>query len=790
MKKRLLTAAVALLAYSAASAQDIFPGADEKTPSRAQYFSWINNTNEGPTEAQTMINLDFFEWLHDEYGMILDIYAFDAGIVDGKNFYGSTKSDRFYKLFPTGLDNVYEKAKGIGTRFGIWGGPDGFGDTEESAQKRIDEFVELCEKYDWALYKFDAVCGKLRPEMEDTFIKFMVESRKHSPDLILLNHRLGLTKSLPYATTFLWNGGETYVDVHNANRTTASHNRVGLMSRGLVPDMKRLTEDHGVCLSSCLDFWDDDLILQSFSRSLILAPEIYANPWLLADSEYPKLARIYNIHRNFGEILVNGMELPESYGLYPVARGDENVRFITLRNLSWEDKEFTINLNEEIGLKGNKNAVSVRLFHPYEKMLGDFKYGSSTTVTVEPFRALLLMVTNDPVAKEKEPYIEGAAFEVIKNVAGEPVEIALLGMPGERATITVPSSAQGVVIDGKPVKSGKHKVQFAGSPLTQPYNRFICDLDKIQVTKDANALYEATVFAADNNALEVRSVERSGETKVEQVKNARDAFFTQAAFVGRGLWDKFLFDGDMSTGFWPTRRHAANPYLPSPCFRLDLGELMEVDSIVFKMENNFALEPILLDEGNFALLSSDLVSWESVTYLSGLSMSIPVDKSIRYLKLARFPQAIAEIEVYNDGKKLPSESFRASNLFSNSSAKKAVAMWSQTVTFDEVAKGSYLSVAINGKHGIEGAYAAMKVDGEYVGAPSRAVSYPTNSWESPAIKRDNNYTYYIPVDESIVGKEVEIFVMCYDSENTNIDPKVWISTNPIPFERIPMTYKK
>jgi len=57
----------------------IFPGADENTLSRAQYFSWINNTNEGPTAKQTMINLDFFQWLHDEYGMILDIYAFDAG---------------------------------------------------------------------------------------------------------------------------------------------------------------------------------------------------------------------------------------------------------------------------------------------------------------------------------------------------------------------------------------------------------------------------------------------------------------------------------------------------------------------------------------------------------------------------------------------------------------------------------------------------------------------------------------------------------------------------------------
>ena len=59
-----------------------FPGADENTPSRAQYFSWINNTNEGATEAQTITNLEFFKWLKDEYGMQLDIYAWDAGNLD------------------------------------------------------------------------------------------------------------------------------------------------------------------------------------------------------------------------------------------------------------------------------------------------------------------------------------------------------------------------------------------------------------------------------------------------------------------------------------------------------------------------------------------------------------------------------------------------------------------------------------------------------------------------------------------------------------------------------------
>ena len=44
-------------------------GADNLTPSIPQYFSWINNTNEGSTEEQTLINLDFFRYLRDTYNM-------------------------------------------------------------------------------------------------------------------------------------------------------------------------------------------------------------------------------------------------------------------------------------------------------------------------------------------------------------------------------------------------------------------------------------------------------------------------------------------------------------------------------------------------------------------------------------------------------------------------------------------------------------------------------------------------------------------------------------------------
>ncbi len=165
----------------------------------------------------------------------------------------------------------------------------------------------------------------------------MQACRKYTPDLIVLNHRVDFGKAAPYVTTNLWNGDETYIDVHMTNLQTATHNRASCISRGLVPGLERMLEDHGVCLSSCLDFWEDDLVMQAFNRCLLLAPELYGNPWFLRDDEYPRLARLFNIHRQYRDILINGMVLAEDqYGENAVSRGDENRRLITLSNLSWE----------------------------------------------------------------------------------------------------------------------------------------------------------------------------------------------------------------------------------------------------------------------------------------------------------------------------------------------------------------------------------------------------------------------------------------------------------------------
>ena len=803
--KLLLFGCLTVVAFNLAHGQEkIFPGADEKTPSRSEYFSWINNTNEGTTETQTFTNLEFFKWLNTQFGMNLDIYAFDAGAIDGKNFYGSMQSDRFKRQFPNGFAPVVSKVKEMNTRLGIWGGPDGFGKTPEEEKLRMDMMVNLCRDYHFELFKMDAVCGQLRPEKYDTFDRMMTDCRKFSPDLILLNHRLNLGKGMVHSTTFLLGGAETYIDVHMANQTTASHHRAGALSRELPPNLTRLTEDHGVCLSSCLDYWEDDLVLQAFNRNLILAPEIYGNPWFLRDDEYPLLVRIFNLHRQYRNILVSGMVLPEKeYGTNAVSRGDEHTRFITLRNLSWAPVQYTVKLDSTVGLK-NAGKVLVRTYHPTEKIIGEYKYGSSVNIEVLPFRSCLVKLSDSSV--ENEFGVAGIDYQIVPNAGHDSLMVQLLAFPGMEKEIKLAgdlSAYKSVKIDGKNALSllkGKSvKIQFDGEKYKSPYHRKLGDMSECPVPGDAESIYEATCFAADNNSLEVRELKRSGSSNIPQVNAAREAFLKQPTFKGRETWDHYLFDGDPSTAFSVlTNLNSINPQ--SITFRLDFGKPLDLDSLVIQTIDDFSLYPLKAEEGNNALVSKDLVSWQSAFFIASKSMKIDFTSfgEIRYLKLLPAPMRILEIMGYKNGVAVDRSRWSASNLFgsysksesrdnSGFSAKKA---WSLPVILDEIPEGSYLCIALDGVHGKEGAFAGVKIDGKYYGCPDRAPSFKSNVWEGKVRETDRNYTYYFPLNKEMVGKKIEVFVLGFDKENLSFKPSVYVSAYPAPYEKKTMVVSR
>jgi hypothetical protein len=777
-------AMAALLVSSPASFSEIVPGATESTPSLAQYFSWINNTNEGSTEAQTLTNLAFFKWLHDEYGMKLDIYAFDAGNIDGPEYYGSMETAKFKAQFPRGFKPVYEYAKSFDCRLGIWLGPDGFGDTPAEEQKRIDMLAGLCRDYEFALFKMDAVCGQLRPEKRDAFARLMTECRKHSPDLILLNHRLDLGDAVSHATTFLWGGAETYIDVHMANSSrTGSHNRVQAISRGMVPDLKRLTEDHGVCISSGLDFWEDDLVLQAFNRSLILAPEIYANPWFLRDDEFPKLARIYNLHRRYRDIMVKGMVLDEArYGPLAASRGDGKTRLITLRNLTWEPATYRVKLDASIGLAA-AGKVNLRRHHPAECILGTFNHGDEVAVEVAPFRSCLLLASSEEIA---EVGLTGSDYELVRDVPGKDVVIRVLGGAGESPAVSLAAGGRKfskATLDGKPVAdlvAGKPvEIAFPGKPDREAWHRKVGAPAACEVPADAEELYETGCFAADNDPLEFRSLRRSGPTAVPQVKAARDAFMGQPIIGERGILQQYLFDGKAETVYDFLRMREREP--ESRFLRVDLGMVQPIDHLLLEAPAQGDLLHAEVTAARSAQVSADLKTWTPAKLVQdGRNLRIECGgQSVRYVRTNLVPSKLAEIRGVAGGKEIDRGGWRMTYLFP--AFRKVQKAWSLPFVLEKAPAAGFLAVPCNGEHGRDGAWVALRVDGKIVGPSDRAPSFPVNPWEYPVRKTEGNHTFFIPVTPEMVGKKCEVVVLGFDSAKTAFTPEVWQTVSASPW---------
>ena len=769
-----------------------------RSHSRSLYFDWINSQYEGTTEDHTQVNLEFFRWLHDEYGMELDIYSLDVGNVDDGAYtagagrfipahYGDLNTPSFRHQFPRGFAPLAESAAAFGARLGIWLGPDGFGDSPSEEEARTQLLIELVRDHGVGLFKFDSVAGNLRSEKQQAFASALARCREILPELIVLNERLELGLAAGSVTTNLWAGQETYIDVFNWNEVTAPHNRAGALARELPPGMDRTWEDHGVCLSSCLDGWDDDIVLQAFNRASILAPEIYGSPWLLRDRELVRMARLFNLHRRYRDELVDGVRLPEErYGPSAVARGDGTRRFITLRNLSWRPVSVSVLLDESLGLEDNGALTLLRL-HPREKVIGRFAFGDEVDVEVEPFRSCLLVATSKPLG---EVTLHGAEYEVLRDVSDRPVEMEVLGLPGTQATVRLDGGTRRfsrASLDGVPLpellEGRAVEVDFPGKLLREPWRRTVGPLEPCPVPEDAEALFESTCFAADSNALEVRSLERSGPSAVPEVISARRAFFQQPMFVNRGIDDAQLFDGDLATFF--TARETGG------VLRLDLGALSSLERLLLHTMDReaHALVPEATRFAESARLevSADLSSWQEVPFATGGDGTIAVAtmpaEAIRYVRVHGAPRRLAEIEGVRGSEALDRSGWRASNLLPH--WRPAVSCWSRTVKVEGVVPGAKLAVAVEGHHGSNGAWVAARIDGHPVGFPDRAPSYPSNTWEYKNVDPAGNTTHYLPLRPEWAGRDIEVFLLL--TGEADVVPTVHLTADDPPLVRRRLT---
>jgi len=184
------------------------------------------------------------------------------------------------------------------------------------------------------------------------------------------------------------------------------------------------------------------------------------------------------------------------------------------------------------------------------------------------------------------------------------------------------------------------------------------------------------------------------------------------------------------------------------------------------------------------------VNWERITFLAGTVINIEIGKPVRYLRFVHAPSRMLEIEGYHNGRAIDRSAWRASNLFAPVSRLKCQQVWKSSFRLDEIAPNSYLCVALNGVHGVEGAYVAATIDGLPVGAPDRAQSFPSNTWEYVNSRSARNYTYYIPLSGEEAGREIELFVMGFDEKIEDFNPEVWIHAYPLPYERVRVSFER
>jgi hypothetical protein len=243
--------------------------------------------------------------------------------------------------------------------------------------------------------------------------------------------------------------------------------------------------------------------------------------------------------------------------------------------------------------------------------------------------------------------------------------------------------------------------------------------------------------------------------------------------------------------------------------RIDLGKPTDLDIIVLRRVDD-TFKP------TEAHVSSDLRTWRTVSiktdaestpkatvlrrsYTVGkewtdinvnkLSIDLTGAGTIRYIRIPGRAANIAEIIGFKTGKKIDRSDWRASNVFAAYQKAPAKHAWCGQFTLDEAAKGSYLVVACIGPHGRDGAYAALRVDGKYVGAPRRAVSYPANPWEYGNNRAHAGLSYFFPVTDDMIGKKIQAVVMQFESQDKRrkvelgqLKPEAWITAYPVPWE--------
>ncbi|HOW84587.1 MAG TPA: hypothetical protein P5119_04445 [Candidatus Aminicenantes bacterium] len=778
------------------------------------YFDWLCHDNSGPRESEVSANFAALRRLKELYGLRFDIYNSDAGLVESQGTYYPQFKANFLSRFPAGMKPLAEGSKALGMRLGLWLGPDGFGERPEEMAARREQLLSWVRDFNVGLFKLDTVVSEIaHPDKYVLEKKYqsladaLAEARRIDPGFIAINHRIN---NSPYMLTItdclLWRGEETYIDVHIGNETASLYNRDCSIGRELSSEFFgtpfRQFEDHGICFNSCLEKWEDDLAAQAFGRASVLSPEMYGTFFFLADEDYPRLARLIQLHEQLEPLLRNAYPLPGG----DIAHADGSSSLVLVRNMTWEPVLKSIPLDASIGLAAAPGApLTVRQRHPWEmvmKRAGEGAVaGGMLQVELDPFSLKLIQVDTAPPA---EPLVAGIPYEIVPGPDARSFGIKLLGTPGQKAEVSFLDFGDRTVRtgSGKPVPAGDRpwRIAFPGTPPAGPSFARLGDFrDDPAAASDGARLAELAKFGIDDDALEIREMARLKRepSKLPEIEACRAYMWNKVA-AAEGTFLN-AFDGDPATR-WSDGFPRRSPFTGSPAayrsetslWRIDLGRLTDLAKIelrVVRRTDAAFLEAVET--------SPDLRTWRRADGLSlAAAESIPAAASLiqrgrtirifdvdagdmrpaaiavplpggpcRYVRIRGRNFGVSEILGYDRaGRPLDRSGWRATNFLGETALPRRVL--SAVHVPADATPGREYAVAVTAGPAkfdpVDGVYVVALVDGRPVVPRHRVPSYPYHNyeWNSGAPKLAG-LTFRLPIDGAWTGKTVEFRIMMF-----------------------------
>ncbi len=781
------------------------------------YFDWLCHDNSGPLESEILANFAALKRLREMYGLQFDIYNSDAGLVESQGTYFPQFKARFDQRFPNGLRTIADMSSRLGMKLGLWIGPDGFGETPASMAARREQLIAWVKDFNVGLFKLDTVVSALAHDDKyilekkyQSLADALAEARRHDPSFVAINHRIN---NSPYMLTItdclLWKGEETYIDVHIANTTAALYNRSASIGRELTSEFFktpfRQFEDHGICFNSSVEKWADDLVAQAFGRASVLSPELYGTFFFLPDEDYPRLARLIQLHKRSESMLKQAFPLADG----DIAHGDGRSSLLILRNPTWGYQTKVVRLDGTIGLAAAPGTpLTIRQRYPHEFLISnrETKAGESLRIELEPFAVRMIQVD---VGLPDEPYLGGIPYEIVPGPNAASFDVKLLGAAGQQAAVSFHNfGGRSVLSEGRAVNAGEGqpwRIRFPGRPPGgTPFSRLRDFADAPPGGLDGSYLAEFAKFTVDDDALEIRemAVLARAPSALPEIEACRD-YMRRQVITAEGS-ARNAFDDDPATR-WSDGYARRSEFTGSPApyrsdaslWRIDLGGLTDLRKlalhIVRRTEDGF-LEAVET--------SPDLKTWARADGLSLektqgiplftelrqrgrrikvfdvqvgdnkavlIEVPLPPGRS-RYVRLRGRNFSVSEIVGYDaQGRKVDRTRWHATNFFGETPRPGRVLKAQHALAVADYRPGQEFAVAVHSGPAkfdpVDGAYVVAVVDGKVVVPRHRAPAYPYHNyeWNSSWLKTQKlgGMTFRLPAREEWAGKAVEFYVMLF-----------------------------